>query len=95
MTCHKAGLRPTYDRPSRGTVSYVGALGCRYDPTRPYECPTSRESRSPISEDNLTVRQADDGSYTVVRVIATGFPTEAAAWAWIDAHDPEHAKVAG
>jgi hypothetical protein len=41
---------------------------------------------------NLTVERRDDGTYAVVRVIATGFATEAAAWAAIDAHDREHTK---
>jgi hypothetical protein len=45
-----------------------------------------------MSVRNLTVWQADDGTYTVVRVIATGFATEAEAWAAIDAHDHEHAR---
>jgi hypothetical protein len=45
-----------------------------------------------MSVRDLTVRQADDGTYTVVRVIATGFPTAAAAWNAIDEHDYEHAK---
>jgi hypothetical protein len=45
-----------------------------------------------MSVRNLTVERWDDGTYTVVRIIATGFATEADAWAAIDAHDREHAK---
>jgi hypothetical protein len=41
---------------------------------------------------DLTVERRDDGTYAVVRVIATGFTAEAAAWAAIDEHDHEHAK---
>jgi hypothetical protein len=41
---------------------------------------------------SLTVERRDDGTYAVVRIVATGFATETEAWTAIDAHDPEHAK---